>query len=384
MPRAGDMPRWGEDRILNDPAPPSTVPGTIINDDQVRGILSDIRAAMQSTANMTSNVILTRFAEEMQYISDNTRAERQEVSESINAVNAKLDDLLGQVAVLADDMKALKREFAADAERTRHQMRADYSAVVDAMHHAGSAPGSGRSIGELDRDLELIDSATRRMHEHFARLREPPARQQQQQQQQPSPQRLPAPIQPPQMHPQLARPSSLAAQQQQPPQPQPPQQQQPPPPPPQQVHQPLMQQQPIPQSQSQQPPPQPPQPPQQPPQHMLADRRSESTGLLYVMAVNVRSVKDMWIEYAVGVAGGPSIRSLENQHGTAWRGGARSAQSRKFQRQRAVYDAVEKGMSTGRSADECCHELEQLRIRPDGKWHSLTWLLHNIPTNMFE
>ncbi|KAK7205682.1 transcriptional activator of glycolytic enzymes-domain-containing protein, partial [Myxozyma melibiosi] len=80
------------------------------------------------------------------------------------------------------------------------------------------------------------------------------------------------------------------------------------------------------------------------------------------MAINVRSVKDMWIEYAHGINGGPAIRTLENQHGTAWRGGARSAQSRKFQRQRAVYDAIEKGIELGKSAEDCCHELEQLRI----------------------
>ncbi|KAK9478263.1 transcriptional activator of glycolytic enzymes-domain-containing protein [Lipomyces japonicus] len=109
----------------------------------------------------------------------------------------------------------------------------------------------------------------------------------------------------------------------------------------------------------------------------------EESNYIHVMASNLNSVRDIWLEYAQGLNGGPNLKDLEKLHGTVWRGGPRSAQSRKFQRRRLLYETIERGMTSGRSLDECCAVLEQLRYKNDGSKRSLTWLLQHIPLDLF-
>ncbi|KAK9237511.1 transcriptional activator of glycolytic enzymes-domain-containing protein [Lipomyces kononenkoae] len=367
MPRTGEMPRW-DDRILND-SPPSSANA----EDQLHTAINELKNHVQNTVTMHNNV-LGRLANEIQYLTETVRAERAEYVENIASVNEKFDELQSQITEMNDELKNIRRDFFHEAELIRQQMRVDQTALVEILQHR--LYGS-RSIADIQRDVDVINEASRRVLDQVSQFRDLPsvsttvpinavANG--------SPQRRPPVSQVPQIPnppisqlqrsvtvPQLPSnggPSDLSSTSGSA----------------MQLHQPTpvqatIVQRPPPAAHLTQPPPQ---------------SRSEPGRLMYAMAINVRSVKDMWTEYANGINGGPSIRQLENQHGTAWRGGARSAQSRKFQRQRAVYDAIERGIEMGKSADECCQELEQLRARPDGKWYSLTWLLHNIPSNMFE
>ena len=34
---------------------------------------------------------------------------------------------------------------------------------------------------------------------------------------------------------------------------------------------------------------------------------------------NIAIIVDVWREYVSGISGGPSVKQLEEQHGTAWR-----------------------------------------------------------------
>ncbi|KAK9380658.1 transcriptional activator of glycolytic enzymes-domain-containing protein [Kockiozyma suomiensis] len=397
------MPGW--DERDSPPAGSQAVGSVMVSDEQMRSLVAELKGVMQSTTMSTNNV-LGRLASEMQYLVEVVRSERSEHVEATNAVAEKVDDLLGQVATLREEFKIFKHDLTSEADNINRQHRVDMQMVADSI----SQRVGGRAVADIERDVDLINSAAKRVHEHVSQLRDVPqnplaqqlVQQQQQQQQQAqaqAQQRMHSPQVAPALQPPLQPLHNLAPlsqiNQRMPPIPSQP------PDPQLQLQQLQMQQPQQPQQQPQQPQQQ--QPPQRVPvqsltsvvsptqqprraQHSMqqTERRSDTFALLYVMAINVRSVKDMWIEYAHGINGGPAIRNLENQHGTAWRGGARSAQSRKFQRQRAVYDAIEKGIDLGKSAEDCCHELEQLRIRPDGKWHSLTWLLHNIPSNIFE
>ncbi|KAK9387825.1 transcriptional activator of glycolytic enzymes-domain-containing protein [Lipomyces mesembrius] len=365
MPRTGEMPRW-DDRILND-SPPSSANA----EDQLQTAINEIKTHVQNAATMHNNV-LGRLANEIQYLTETMRAERAEYVENVASVNEKFDDLQSQITEMNDELKNIRRDFFQEAEMIRQQMRLDQTSLKEVLQHRTS---SGRGIADIQRDVDVINEASRRVSDQVSQLRDMPAvsitlpitgstgspqRRQQASQVPQIPNSSVTQLQRPSTVPQLpsnSGPSDLNSSGNA-----------------MQLHQVA----PVQATIVQRPPPAVPRP-QAPPQS-----RGEPGRLMYVMAINVRSVKDMWIEYANGINGGPSIRQLENQHGTAWRGGARSAQSRKFQRQRAVYDAIERGIEMGKSADECCQELEQLRARPDGKWHSLTWLLHNIPSNMFE
>ncbi|KAK9321015.1 transcriptional activator of glycolytic enzymes-domain-containing protein [Lipomyces orientalis] len=366
MPRTGEMPRW-DDRILND-SPPSSAN----TEDQLQTAVNEIKNHVQSTATMHNNV-LGRLANEIQYLTETVRAERAEYVETVASVNEKFDDLQSQITEINDELKNIRRDFFQEAEMIRQQMRVDQSSLMEVLQHR--VPVS-RSIVDIQRDVDVINEASRRVLDQFSQLRDIPAvpttvpstgstESPQRRQHAPQVPRIPnAPM------PQLQRPATVP----QLPSNSTPSDRNSTSSNPMQLHQAAPVQATIVQRQ----------PPAAPRPQAAPQNRSEPGRLMYIMAINVRSVKDMWIEYANGINGGPSIRQLENQHGTAWRGGARSAQSRKFQRQRAVYDAIERGLEMGKSADECCQELEQLRARQDGKWHSLTWLLHNIPSNMFE
>ncbi|KAK9463397.1 transcriptional activator of glycolytic enzymes-domain-containing protein [Lipomyces oligophaga] len=396
MPRSGDVRRWDE-HILNEPtAAPS--PNGILTDDHVRMIINELKNHFQTSLGFNSNSY-TRLLSDFQYIGNYVRS-------SSDQTNVKFEDLQSQIALLTDEVKTLKASLSQEVESIesfRQEVRHNYlslaesiqqqqqkmiqlsSTLVSAAGSGGLAPTS-RTVSDLERELDLVTAAMRRVYDQLDHLRDdvalpqlqPPNSSTSQRSLHSSPQLRGPPSLPPAQGPAIHNLAPLS-----------------------QIQRPsIAQQQPTQQSQQLQ---------QQQSQHLQqqqqaqaqqsqggaqrqrttsanpsSDRRSDTSNLMYAMAVNLRTVKDMWTEYAHGLNDGPAIRQLENQHGTTWRGGARSAQSRKFQRQRALYDAIEKGIDTGKSAEECCQDLERLRTRPDGKWQSLTWLLHNIPPNMFD
>jgi hypothetical protein len=61
------------------------------------------------------------------------------------------------------------------------------------------------------------------------------------------------------------------------------------------------------------------------------------------MSRDIHSLDELWREYNEGVAGGPSIRSLEIDHGTKWRS---SVRERKYYSERKplfdIFDLLSK------------------------------------------
>jgi hypothetical protein len=95
------------------------------------------------------------------------------------------------------------------------------------------------------------------------------------------------------------------------------------------------------------------------------------------------SVEEIWNEYAIGLNGQPSIKSLEIEYRTGWRRDA--ATSKKFNRRKAIYHAIEKGMSKGYTVDECIRLLEDYRYldREKNLKQPIGWLCHgNIPSQL--
>jgi hypothetical protein len=80
---------------------------------------------------------------------------------------------------------------------------------------------------------------------------------------------------------------------------------------------------------------------------------------VYRLSRRLRTVTDVWREYAEGIAGGPAVRDLERIHGTFWR--KERKESRFFSRRNVIYSEVK------RIADEklisCDHAAQALEKR---------------------
>lgn len=95
----------------------------------------------------------------------------------------------------------------------------------------------------------------------------------------------------------------------------------------------------------------------------MTTRANETTARpaipVYRLSRSLRTVTDVWREYAEGIAGGPAVRDLERIHGTFWR--KERKESRFFSRRNVIYGEVK------RIADEklisCEHAAQALEKR---------------------
>ncbi|ORX61876.1 hypothetical protein DM01DRAFT_1277540, partial [Hesseltinella vesiculosa] len=76
---------------------------------------------------------------------------------------------------------------------------------------------------------------------------------------------------------------------------------------------------------------------------------------------NVMDVVQLWTEYANGINGGPSIKSLERIHGSSWR--STKAVSRYFARRRPLFTAViRRAQDDGVSEEAAARSMEIERL----------------------
>lgn len=103
----------------------------------------------------------------------------------------------------------------------------------------------------------------------------------------------------------------------------------------------------------------------------------------------LNSVQDVIDEFYYGFEGQPPLRYLET-HRKTWRSKDKNL-SKTFCRRQRVATAVdagttlymrEYGLSENSARERTINELENLRIKSDGKKETMYWLFHNIPNHL--
>ncbi|EIE80627.1 hypothetical protein RO3G_05332 [Rhizopus delemar RA 99-880] len=81
------------------------------------------------------------------------------------------------------------------------------------------------------------------------------------------------------------------------------------------------------------------------------------------MSRSLISVTDVWREYSVGLAGKPSIKSMEEQYGADWGKVDNRTESRFFTRRLPLYKKIESlSNERGISCEEAAQFLEFRRV----------------------
>jgi hypothetical protein len=78
------------------------------------------------------------------------------------------------------------------------------------------------------------------------------------------------------------------------------------------------------------------------------------------MAERLITVYDVWIEYTVGLNGGPAIRKLLTERGNKWRVMS-SKEKKTFERRIRICKLIEKLITEGRSEKDAQDDLEVQR-----------------------
>lgn len=79
----------------------------------------------------------------------------------------------------------------------------------------------------------------------------------------------------------------------------------------------------------------------------------------YSLSRTIISITDLWREYAIGLTGCPSVKSLEQQYGTSWRKGN---ESRFFSRRNEIYQYIkDKALAERITEEEAAKRLEERR-----------------------
>lgn len=87
----------------------------------------------------------------------------------------------------------------------------------------------------------------------------------------------------------------------------------------------------------------------------------------YSLSPLVKTVADAWQEWSVGFKGGPSLQSLEQEHGTKWCGGPSTPSRKAFLRRMVIIKAIRDG---GDGTEE--QRIAALQQKMGA--HSLDWL----------
>ena len=92
---------------------------------------------------------------------------------------------------------------------------------------------------------------------------------------------------------------------------------------------------------------------------------------------NLTTVFQVWQEYADGLEGNPSVKSLDDKFGPNWRTGENS---RFYSSRKQIYELIIKFVNSGKPLNEVLHQLEALRLR--NSW-TLSLLQSRIPLGTF-
>ena len=95
----------------------------------------------------------------------------------------------------------------------------------------------------------------------------------------------------------------------------------------------------------------------------------------YKMSRSICTVKDLWREWTVGIAGGQAVKDLEAKWGTKWR--SNSTETRFFNRRRKILKKVEQLVESKEcsSIDAAIAKLDNVRVENNA---SLDWLQKHI------
>ncbi|ODV96455.1 hypothetical protein PACTADRAFT_2748 [Pachysolen tannophilus NRRL Y-2460] len=97
----------------------------------------------------------------------------------------------------------------------------------------------------------------------------------------------------------------------------------------------------------------------------------------YALLKQITSIRQIWDEYAYGLNGEPSIKSLQMKFKTKWR---YPEDASTFKRRKRIYKAIEIAMMNGMTEEKAISELENHRLAKEGNYRrSLQWLCDNIP-----
>jgi len=95
---------------------------------------------------------------------------------------------------------------------------------------------------------------------------------------------------------------------------------------------------------------------------------------------NPMSVKEIYDEFTKGFRGQIPLKEMDAKYGkNDWRGDSRSKESKRFQRRKKLYDAIERGCAKyGKPAEEIILYIEEFRGEK-----SLTWIMNgNLPSDL--
>jgi hypothetical protein len=84
----------------------------------------------------------------------------------------------------------------------------------------------------------------------------------------------------------------------------------------------------------------------------------------YTLSRVVNSVPELWREWTQGLSGQPSVQSLEDQFGTAWR--PEPKEKTYFSRRKVIIDCIRTAIARGESSASAVTRLETLRM--EGNW----------------
>ena len=78
----------------------------------------------------------------------------------------------------------------------------------------------------------------------------------------------------------------------------------------------------------------------------------------YTLARKLRTIKQIWQEYSVGINGQPSVKSLEEKYGTNWRNSDNEIKLYSYRNK--IYRAIQKLIAKGITEEEAIKELESI------------------------
>lgn len=88
------------------------------------------------------------------------------------------------------------------------------------------------------------------------------------------------------------------------------------------------------------------------------------------MSRMLTTVQQCWAEWATGVDGGPSLRDLEEQHGSLWR--REQTERMFFSRRKPIYHEIQRRIDSGQQEEVALRQLEETRMRNHMSLNSLT------------
>lgn len=108
-------------------------------------------------------------------------------------------------------------------------------------------------------------------------------------------------------------------------------------------------------------------------------REGDAEAPVYRLSRSITTVRELWQEYAVGLAGGPPVRELEVRYGKQWR--RRDAEKKFFSNRKIIYDEIEaRAKKHNGRYDTAVQELEAMREMNN---KSLAWLMDTIKAAQF-